>query len=234
MQLFYYTQPSSQDHKLSLEKEETRHITKVLRKKVGDKISITNGRGDLFDAQISELTSNRCTLLLKHIRTQKPTSPGLHIAIAPTKMNDRMEWFLEKSTELGIHSITPLLCHNSERRVIKEERYDKIIISAMQQSLRLHKPKLAPLTSFEDFIKTKREAVQLIAHCEESDKIHLSEYLSPAKDTVLLIGPEGDFSPTEITLALEHQFNPVHLGHTRLRTETAGMYATSLFNAAAL
>lgn len=231
MQLFYFEQPTSNDTILKLEKEDTRHMTKVLRKKVGDNLSVTNGRGDLFEATILKLTSNKCELALKHLRYENPKKPQLHIAIAPTKMNDRMEWFLEKSTELGISQITPLLCSNSERRTVKEDRFEKIIISAMQQSLQLHKPILHPFTPFNDFVETKMVAVKLIAHCEETNKKHLKELLDSNLDTLILIGPEGDFTPDEIENALKHQFAPVHLGHTRLRTETAGVHVASLFNA---
>ncbi|WP_194852125.1 16S rRNA (uracil(1498)-N(3))-methyltransferase [Nonlabens antarcticus] len=230
MQLFYFPQATLTTDLLSLEKEDTRHITKVLRKSVGDTVSITNGLGDLFDGTITQLTSNRCDLQLVHIKKIPAPNPQLHIAIAPTKMNDRMEWFLEKSTELGVSSITPILCANSERRHIKMERFEKIIVSAMKQSLQLHKPMLNPLTGFEDFITSNEAELKLIAHCEETDKIHLSELLKPNLNTCILIGPEGDFNPTEIKNALNNNFRPVHLGHTRLRTETAGMYAVSLFN----
>jgi 16S rRNA (uracil1498-N3)-methyltransferase len=231
MQLFYFPQATASSTLLSLEKEDTRHITKVLRKSVGDTVSITNGLGDLFDGTITELTSNRCILALAFIKNEPVHKPLLHIAIAPTKMNDRMEWFLEKSTELGISTITPLLCANSERRNIKIDRFDKIIVSAMKQSLQLHKPILHPLTKIEDFIASNKDEIKLIAHCEETDKIHLSELLQSNLDTTILIGPEGDFSTTEIENALRNNYRPVHLGHTRLRTETAGVYAASLFNA---
>lgn len=231
MQLFYFEQPTAQDKKLSLEKEDTRHITKVLRKKVGDVISITNGRGDLFNATIIQLTSNRCELKLEHLRFEKARKPQLHIAIAPTKMNDRMEWFLEKSTELGISTITPLLCSNSERRNIKEDRFEKIITSAMKQSLQLYKPVLHPLTAVEEIIERSTSEIKIIAHCEETNKKHLIELLDSNKNILILIGPEGDFTTAEIEKALRHQFMPAHLGHTRLRTETAGVHATSLFNA---
>ena len=231
MQLFYFSQPNATDEFLSLEKEDTRHITKVLRKKVGDVINVTNGRGDLFDATITQLTSNKCQLKLKHLRFETSKKPQLHIAIAPTKMNDRMEWFLEKSTELGISAITPLLCSNSERRNIKEERFEKIIISAMQQSLQLHKPVLHPFINLDEFVHSANSELKLIAHCEETNKKHITELLDSEKDTLILIGPEGDFTPAEIQNALKNQFAPVHLGHTRLRTETAGIYVASLFNA---
>ncbi len=231
MQLFYFPQATRDTHKLSLEKEDTRHITKVLRKSVGDNISITNGLGDLFDARITALTSNRCELELHHLRHQEQLKPGLHIAIAPTKMNDRMEWFLEKSTELGITEITPLLCANSERRTIKEDRFEKILVSAMKQSLQLYKPILNELTSVEDFLKYPSNGNKIIAHCEETEKKHLSKLLDHSKNTIVLIGPEGDFTTTEIEMAFTNGFSPAHLGSTRLRTETAGVYAASLYNA---
>lgn len=231
MQLFHFPQATKQTTALSLEKEDTRHITKVLRKKVGDQVSITNGTGDLFEGTITQLTSNRCLLELQHLKFVPATTPKLHIAIAPTKMNDRMEWFLEKSTELGIAEITPLLCANSERRNIKLDRFDKILISAMKQSLQFHKPALNPLTSIEDFLESHQNDRQLIAHCEETDKKHLSEFLQKDLNITLLIGPEGDFTSDEIAKAIERNYQPVHLGATRLRTETAGVYAASLFNA---
>jgi len=231
MQLFHFPQATSQSTELSLEKEDTRHITKVLRKKVGDVVSITNGNGDLFDGTISQLTSNRCTLELQHIKYVPAPTPRLHIAIAPTKMNERMEWFLEKSTELGVSEITPLLCGNSERRAIKLDRFEKILVSAMKQSLQFHKPILNPLITIEEFMGSHSNELQLMAHCEETDKKHLSQLLHPERHTTLLIGPEGDFTQEEIENALNKNFLPVHLGVTRLRTETAGVYAASLFNA---
>jgi 16S rRNA (uracil1498-N3)-methyltransferase len=141
-----------------------------------------------------------------------------------------MEWFLEKSTELGISEITPLICGNSERRTIKLDRFDKILVSAMKQSLQFHKPILNPITTIEDFISSHSNELQLIAHCEETEKKHLSQLLHPELNTTLLIGPEGDFTLEEIENALKKNYLPVHLGVTRLRTETAGVYAASLFN----
>ncbi len=233
MQLFYFPQATATTTLLDLEKEDTRHITKVLRKKVGDQVSITNGLGDLFNGKIIQLTSNKCSLELQHVKFEPAPVPQLHIAIAPTKMNDRMEWFLEKSTELGIAEITPLLCSNSERRSIKWDRFDKILVSAMKQSLQLHKPVLNELTSYVDLLDKNQSGKKLIAHCEETQKQHLSTFLEKDTGVTLLIGPEGDFTPQEIEQALANNFQPVHLGATRLRTETAGVYAASLFNAAA-
>ncbi len=231
MQLFYYPQPQQFDVELSLEKEETRHITKVLRKKIGDQIHITNGKGDLFEGTITAVTSNRCTFALKHLRYEKLERPQLHIAIAPTKMNDRMEWFLEKATELGIYRITPILSSNSERRKIKIDRFEKIIVSAMQQSLQLYKPILDDLTPLDHFVNQSFDGIKLMAHCEPYDKKHLKHYMQSSSNICLLIGPEGDFTPSEIEGALNKEFKPVHLGETRLRTETAGVYGASLFNA---
>jgi 16S rRNA (uracil1498-N3)-methyltransferase len=229
MQLFYFHQVQIQSSSLSLEKEETRHITKVLRKKMGDVISITNGRGDLFEGTITSLTSNRCEIQIQFIETRKRFLPELHIAIAPTKMNDRMEWFLEKSTELGVATITPLLCHHSERRNIKLDRFDKIVVSAMKQSLQLFKPAINPLTSFEDFLLSNHEN-PMIAHCAKSSKNHLSDITKSGDNITVLIGPEGDFSDYEIAQAMSQGYRPIELGNTRLRTETAGIHVASIFN----
>jgi 16S rRNA (uracil1498-N3)-methyltransferase len=145
--------------------------------------------------------------------------------VAPTKMNDRYEWFLEKATEIGIHEITPIICDRSERKVINAERFDKIILSAMKQCNQLHLPILNPAVTFKEFVKQKNEGSQLIAHCEESDKKTLKSVLKPNENYTILIGPEGDFSEKEIALALENNYIPVSLGNTRLRTETAAIVA---------
>jgi len=149
----------------------------------------------------------------------------LHLAVAPTKMNDRYEWFLEKATEIGIHEITPIICDRSERKAVNKERFDKILLTAMKQSNVLYLPKLNGAVSFKEFIKHKNEGLQLIAHCEETDKKSLKSVLKKNEDVTLLIGPEGDFSIKEIALALENNYVPVSLGNTRLRTETAAVVA---------
>ena len=157
----------------------------------------------------------------------KAPSPNfkLHLAVAPTKMNDRYEWFLEKATEIGIHEITPIICDRSERKVINKERFEKILLSAMKQSNELFLPKLNPAISFKEFVKQKNKGLQLIAHCEETDKKTLKSILQSNTDVTVLIGPEGDFSEKEITLALDQNYVPVSLGNTRLRTETAAVVA---------
>lgn len=233
MQLFYNANIDQNTTQFTLDREESKHVFKVLRKTIGDQISITDGRGNLYLGTINHITSNRCDLDIAFAKAYPPLSHHLHIAIAPTKMNDRLEWFLEKATEMGISRITPILCHHSERTKINKERLDRIIISAMKQSLQFHKPVLDELISFDDFIKTPFAANKLVAHCEEDDKKHITSYLKKGDSNLILIGPEGDFSKDEISQALSQGFSPVSLGETRLRTETAGIYAvaaTSLWN----
>ena len=150
------------------------------------------------------------------------------MAVAPTKLNDRYEYFLEKATEIGISEITPIICDHSERKVIKEDRYERILQSAMKQSLKAYIPKLNPAVSFSEFIEAQKntETERFIAHCEETDRFSLKQKLKPKMDVLILIGPEGDFSTTEIELALKSGFLPVMLGEQRLRTETAAVVAT--------
>lgn len=230
MQLFYNSQLDSNSSTFTLDRDESKHVFKVLRKNVGDSISITDGRGNLYKGTINHITSNRCDLDIAFAKAYPPLPYDLHIAIAPTKMNDRMEWFLEKATEMGITRITPILCQHSERNKINRERLDRIIVSAMKQSLQFHKPQLDELMSFEDFLKLELTGKKLIAHCEELEKTHLSETVKASENAIVLIGPEGDFSKQEIEMALNHEFQPVSLGNTRLRTETAGIYTATTFN----
>jgi len=197
----------------------------VLRKKEGDILHITNGKGWLFNAKINLADIKHCTVTIVSKSFQRQNDYSLHMAVAPTKMNDRYEWFLEKATEIGIDQITPIICDHSERKVIKKERFDKIVQSAMKQSLHYYLPKLNDPVQFSEFIKQDFEGQRFIAHCEELDKKALKQALQPKQDIIILIGPEGDFSVKEIKTALEHQFIPVTLGDTRLRTETAAIVA---------
>ncbi|WP_213522681.1 16S rRNA (uracil(1498)-N(3))-methyltransferase [Nonlabens sp.] len=230
MQLFYYSDISPESNILELDKEQARHMTKVLRKKVGDQVHITDGVGNLYDGRIHLVTSNKCTIAIAFAKADPPPASKLHIAIAPTKMNDRMEWFLEKATEMGISKITPLLCEHSERKKINPARFQKIVISAMKQSNQLYLPVLEELTSFTEFLKTDLNGLKCIAHCEETDKKMLSQLLHKDQDVTMIIGPEGDLSLTEIQMALENGFIPTSLGSKRLRTETAGVYTAAIFN----
>lgn len=225
MQLFYNPDIDETTESFSFDKEESRHIIKVLRKKDSDILHVTNGFGLLFETEITLASDNKCIVNVISITKSPEPKFRLHLAVAPTKMNDRFEWFLEKATEIGIQEITPIFCDRSERKVINLERFEKIILSAMKQSNETYLPKLNPAISFKEFIKQKKQGLQLIAHCEETDKKSLKDVLKPNENVTLLIGPEGDFSDKEIALALENNFQPVTLGNTRLRTETAAIVA---------
>ena len=225
MQLFYNPDIDETTESFSFDKEESRHIIKVLRKKDSDILQVTNGLGFLFETEITLASDNKCTVQVLSVKKADEPKFRLHLAVAPTKMNDRFEWFLEKATEIGIQEITPVFCDRSERKAINPERFEKIILSAMKQSNETFLPKLNQAVSFKEFIKQKNEGLNLIAHCEETDKKSLKEILKPNKNVTMLIGPEGDFSEKEIALALENNFQPVTLGNTRLRTETAAIVA---------
>ncbi|MFV5699949.1 16S rRNA (uracil(1498)-N(3))-methyltransferase [Flavobacterium sp. ZT3R17] len=225
MQLFYNPNINETTESFSFDKEESKHIIKVLRKKDSDILFVTNGLGYLFKTEITLASDNKCTV--KIISFEKSATPKfhLHLVVAPTKMNDRFEWFLEKATEIGIHEITPIICDRSERKVINTERFDKILLTAMKQSNVLFLPKLNNAISFKEFLKQKQEGLNFIAHCEETDKKTLKTALKPNENVTILIGPEGDFTEKEIELALDSNYIPVSLGNTRLRTETAAIVA---------
>ena len=225
MQLFYNPTIDETTESFSFDKEESKHIIKVLRKKDTDILFVTNGLGLLFKTEITLASDNKCTVQVISTEKTETSKFQLHLAVAPTKMNDRYEWFLEKATEIGIHEITPIICDRSERKVINKERFDKIVLTAMKQSNVLFLPKLNEAISFKEFIKHKNKGLQLIAHCEETNKKTLKSVLKTDENVTLLIGPEGDFSEKEIALALENNYNPVSLGNTRLRTETAAVVA---------
>ncbi len=227
MQLFYNPNISESIKEVTFDKEESRHIIKVLRMKEGDTIKITNGKGSFFDAEIISANPKGCLVKIISEEVQQPLPYQLHLAVAPTKLNDRYEWFLEKATEIGITEITPIICDHSERKTIKPERYEKILQSAMKQSLKAFLPVLNEAVSFKDFVTSENtsEGLNCIAHCEETDKKSLKSVLLPKKKTTILIGPEGDFSSEEIELAKKVGFIPVTLGESRLRTETAAIVA---------
>ena len=225
MQLFYNPNIDETTESFSFDKEESKHIIKVLRKKDTDILYVTNGLGLLFKTEITLASDNKCTVQVLTVEKTEPSKFQLHLAVAPTKMNDRYEWFLEKATEIGIHEITPIFCDRSERKVVNKERFEKILLTAMKQSNVLFLPKINEAITFKEFIKHKNKGLQLIAHCEETDKKTLKSVLKPNQAVTLLIGPEGDFSEKEIALAIENNYIPVSLGNTRLRTETAAVVA---------
>ncbi len=226
MQLFYNPNINNDSESFSFDKEESKHIIKVLRKKDTDILYVTNGLGDLFTTEITLASDSKCTVKIVSVVKSEQPKYQLHLAVAPTKLNDRYEWFLEKATEIGVTEITPIICDHSERKQIKTERFDKIIQSAIKQSNQYFLPKLNEPISFKDFMKNKNEDVKLIAHCEETNKKSLKEIIRPNENITLLIGPEGDFSEKEIKLAIENKYIPISLGNTRLRTETAAIVAS--------
>ena len=226
MQLFYNPEIEPTATEIILPKDESKHIIKVLRKKTGDILDLTNGKGHFFKAEITDASPSRCGAKILEVITEKPLTYKLHMAVAPTKLNDRYEWFLEKATEIGITEITPIICDHSERKVIKEDRYERIIQSAMKQSLKARIPLLNPAITLKEFILQQQntDAQKFIAHCEETRKVSLKNSVS-SREIVILIGPEGDFSTSEIDFSLTNNFTPVTLGNSRLRTETAALAA---------
>lgn len=225
MQLFYNSDIKQGDVTFFFDKEESKHIVKVLRKKESDTIFITNGLGYLFESEIILASEKKCEVKITKETFQEPDKFYTHIAVAPTKMNDRLEWFLEKATEIGIHEITPIICDHSERKVYKIDRAEKIIQAAMKQSLHYYIPKINEPISFAQFVKSNSDGQKFIAHCEETDKKSFKNEVNKDEKVTILIGPEGDFSTKEINLAIENGFIPVTLGNTRLRTETAALVA---------
>ncbi|MGL2964386.1 16S rRNA (uracil(1498)-N(3))-methyltransferase [Flavobacterium sp. RSB2_4_14] len=225
MQLFYNPSIAETETSFVFDKEESKHIIKVLRKKEGDILHVTNGLGYLFVTEIAIASDTKCTVKIASFEKQEKPKFHLHLVVAPTKMNERYEWFLEKATEIGIQEITPIICEHSERKVIKTDRFQKILETAMKQSLHYYLPKLNEPIAFKDFIKQEFNSQKFIAHCEETDKKSLKNELKTNEDVTILIGPEGDFSVKEIQLAIENNYIPVSLGNTRLRTETAAIVA---------
>ncbi len=226
MQLFFNKTIQETDVDFTFDKQESKHIVRVLRKTEGDLLNITNGLGTLFVCEIMLASDKKCLVKIKEIQQQKKQrNYSIHIAIAPTKLNERFEWFLEKATEIGVDEITPIICDHSERKVIKQERMEKIIHTAAKQSLKYHFPILNPAIKLSEFLKANPTGTLLIAHCEETDKTSLKSLLKASENYTILIGPEGDFSTKEIALALDHKYIPVSLGTSRLRTETAGIVA---------
>lgn len=225
MQLFYNPDIDEKTQQLAFSKEESRHIVKVLRKNNGDELQITNGKGWLFVAEITNSDIKNCVASIISKRFEPAREYKVHLAVAPTKMNDRYEWFLEKATEIGVDVITPIICDHSERKVIKTDRFEKILQAATKQSLHYYLPQLQEAISFNDFIKQPFSGQKFIAHCEETERTSLKNALQSDSDVLVLIGPEGDFSPSEIKAAIASGFKPVTLGNTRLRTETAAVVA---------
>ena len=234
MQLpFFFTEPlSAPETSVTLNDENSKHIVQVLRMQGGEQIKLTDGLGNIYSAAITDARKKKCTVEITETNIVKPPGKNVCIAISPVKNNSRFEWFLEKATEIGVSEIVPLVCTRTENRHFRYDRMHSILISAMLQSQQAWLPKLHEPIKFADYIealKTKA-AGKFIAHCEESDRKSLKSELKPNQHLTLLIGPEGDFSPKEIQMALENKFIPVTLGATRLRTETAAIVACHSVN----
>ena len=218
---------------MELPQEEAGHCLRVLRMKEGDRIRLTDGKGSFYTAVISAAQGKRCMVHIEEKELPKPLWKGhLHIAVAPTKLMERNEWFVEKAVEIGVDEITFLNTEHSERDVIKMERIEKIAVSAMKQSEKAFMPRLNGMTRFRTLIENGFEGDKFIAHCEPGMKVHLKDAVVPGHDTLVLIGPEGDFSPAEIEMALKAGFKPISLGPSRLRTETAAIVAVHIMNLA--
>lgn len=226
MQLFYA--PEITTPLYTLPEEESGHCVRVLRLREGDELHITDGRGTLYRAEVEEAHHKHCTIRIVEEHHEWEKRPyRLTVAVAPTKNIDRIEWFVEKATESGIDRIVPILCDHSERKVIKEERLEKIAVSAMKQSLKAYKPQIAPLTPIRALLAEPFEGVKLIAHCEEDmERVFMGDVIHKGEDVMVLIGPEGDFSREEIEAARKAGFREISLGQSRLRTETAALAAT--------
>ncbi len=226
MQLFYHPEVSENDRQIIFPKDESKHITRVLRKKQGDELKITNGSGLIFTAEIIQDDMKQCIANILSSEKQPAPPYYLHMLVAPTKMNDRYEWFLEKAMEIGVHEITPIICENSERKKVKLDRYERILQSAMKQSLHSRMPILNEPISYSEMVAAEFEGLKFIAHCEEDQPREYLQHKIEKDSTVrILIGPEGDFSKKEIEIALKNNWDPVSLGESRLRTETAAIVA---------
>ncbi len=228
MHLFYTPDIANTNE---LPEEEMLHAVRVLRLHSGEQVNLTDGRGNFYRAEIATVTPKRCTVKVLEQMQQEPLWFGtLHIALAPTKNMERMEWFAEKATEIGVDELTFLNCRYSERKSIKEERIAKILIAAIKQSLKARLPRLNAMVDFDAFIRTPFEGQKFIAHCREGKKYNLKTCLRQGENALILIGPEGDFSDEEVDAALKNGFVPVSLGPSRLRTETAALVACHIFN----
>ncbi len=233
MHLFYHPDITSAGL-CTLDAEESRHAVRVMRMREGDELHVTDGRGHLYTCRIAVADDRACTVETIAVATPHATRPSLHLAVAPTKNPSRMEWLVEKAVEVGVDEITLLQCDHSERTFLKTDRLQRLAVSAMKQSLHLTLPAIHPVVVLTEWLHDSvgtPHIQRLIAHCEaDRPRTPLATALPAGRDTLVLIGPEGDFSTDEIALALQCGFQPVSLGSSRLRTETAALYATVAFN----
>jgi 16S rRNA (uracil1498-N3)-methyltransferase len=225
MQVFYAPDISGEQY--TLDKNESKHIIRVLRMKKGTPVNMIDGKGNLFEGIISDPDPAGCSIKIESvIREFEKRSYRLHIAISPLKNPERLEWFIEKAVEIGINEITPIICKNTEKPRIKYERTRNIIISAMKQSLKAYEPVLNPVRDFGEFIAGSYKGKLMIAHCfSDMKRSSIADVYKKGEDAVIMVGPEGDFSREEVEKAMSNNFTHIHLGSGRLRTETAGVSA---------
>jgi len=228
----FYSNNIQGDH-IQLDHEESRHLVKVLRLKVGDQVEVINGSTHWYVAEIMTLDPRACILRITNKLKSNENKYGIHLAVAPTKNINRWEWLIEKATEIGVDQITPIHCKQSERKVLKVERQERIVIAAAKQSHKIQFPKMFELTAFETIVKQAEAEEKFIAHClDEIPRESLIKLHKASKKVLILIGPEGDFSKEEVNMALENGFQSVELSKSRLRTETAAIVAcNTLHNA---
>ena len=226
MQLFYVPDLNENSKTAIFSSDESRHLFKVLRKKVGDEVLITNGKQLMFKGNILDISKNNCEVEISKCEKKEKLGYSLHIVISILKSSERFEWFLEKASEIGITEITPVLCERSEKKFINEKRLNKVLISAMKQSLKANLPILNPIVKLKDYYKSNLSDQLFIAHCNESEKDFLISSVKPKENVTILIGPEGDFTKYEVEEAVKIGFKPVSLGNTRFRAETAAIIAT--------
>lgn len=231
MQLFYL--PDLKGSQFLLPEEESKHCIKVLRMQAGDEITLIDGQGTLVTAKIVDTHPKRCIVeAVSRVEAFEKRPFKLSMAVAPTKNIDRFEWFVEKATEIGVDCFVPIITEHSERKQVNIERIERIIVSAVKQSIKAYKPSITPQQTFKEFINSNHSGELFIAHCQSKDLPLLNKKVTPAKEVTILIGPEGDFSPQEIELALAKGFTEISLGHARLRTETAALAACHIANIA--
>ena len=229
MQLFYA--PEISLPRYTLTEEESKHCIRVLRMTIGDELHLTDGKGNMYRCKVVVDNVKRCEVeVVETIAEYERMTYGLTMCVAPTKIIDRFEWFLEKATEIGVSEVYPLECDHSERRQIKHEREEKVITAAVKQSLKAYHPTLHEMTSVRDIIMMDFEGEKYIAHCdgEFGERTYLGKLVKKGANTLILIGPEGDFSPEEVALAVENGFEEITLGTQRLRTETAAVVAVTM------
>jgi 16S rRNA (uracil1498-N3)-methyltransferase len=218
-----------QGDSIFLDETESHHCIRVLRLSAGENVIVVDGKGGFYKGILAVPDHRACVISISTSEQEYGKRDySIHIAIAPTKNIERFEWFLEKATEIGIDKITPLICTRSERRVVREDRLEKVVLSAVKQSLKAYRPELNSPVAFEEFIRSGIPGIKLIAHCTETSRQDLIKIKPSSRNFTLLIGPEGDFTSAEITAATHEGFIPVSLGSSRLRTETAGVSACQI------